>query len=462
MAKLSKSKINAYAFYGLATSIGIAVPMGYITIFMTENLKYSAALMGTTLLIARTIDFIVGLISGGIIQKANFRWGKYRSWMIMLRFVVYCGCVILFVDTSAFSTVPKMIITIIGYMMLHNSMNFIATSQYGILSAMAGSDMEDRNKLSIRQSQWMAAINIVMSAVTLPFIQFLTPYVGNTRAYTIAAALFGAVYVVGNIVLTKAAAPYDLPEPKGTTSNVKSVTIKDLINSVATNNQLLVYISAQSIFYIGLFTFGGLGAYYFMYVLGNFLLMSVSMTVSTIFGLFASIIGPKIGAKLGKKKAMIYGLFVYAAGTICVALFAKSSLVIYIVLGCINTLAMYFFAGFGPNYVLDAGEYGFYKTGKDLRAMATGLFSMPMKIGMALGGAISGYGLAIIGYTAGMKATPEFINNFMWILGGIPAVFYVVAALLMLIGYRITDADAAKYAAANAEKVAKMMSEQKG
>ncbi|KPU45194.1 putative symporter YjmB [Oxobacter pfennigii] len=455
MSKLKSSEINAYAFYSFASSLAFAIPMSYLTIFMTENLLYSAALMGTTLLIARAIDFVIGLIAGSVVSKTNFKWGKYRSWLIILRFVVFFGIVIQFIDTSKLPTYTKMIVTILGYGMLHFSMNFIQTAQYGVLSAMAGSDMEDRDKLSIRGTQWMAAGNILVSAITLPFIQAITPYVGSSNAYTIAATLFGLVLVVGNMMLSKAAAPYDIPQPKDTATNVVSTKISDLVKSVATNSQLLVYITASSLFNIGLMTFNGILAYYFMYVLGNFLLMSLAMTITTAFGLVASIIGPKIGRKLGKKNAMVYGLLIYAAGNLCISFFAKGSLVVYIIFSCISAVAMYFFQAFGPLYVLDAGEYGFYKTGKDYRAMATGLFTMPFKIGFALGGAVSGYGLAIIGYTAGMTPTPQFVDKFMLLLGGIPAAFYVVAAVLMIVGYKITDEDAAKYAAANIERLAK-------
>ena len=183
MAKLEKSKINAYVFYSVAVSVANVIPLGYINIFMTENLLYSAALMGTVLLAARLIDLVVALISGGIIEKSRLKWGKFRSWIILLRFVVFGGCVIQFSDTSMLPTGTKVIITILGYIMLHCSMAFLQTAQFGILSAMAGSDMEDRNTLSIRSGQAMAAAMILTSAVTLPFIQFLTPIVGNSNAY---------------------------------------------------------------------------------------------------------------------------------------------------------------------------------------------------------------------------------------------------------------------------------------
>jgi len=459
MNRLSKAEINKYAFYAFASNVGFAVPMGYITIFMTENLLISAAVMGTTLLIARAVDFVIALMAGGIVEKSRFKWGKYRSWLIILRYVIFSGMILQFINTSSLPMGVRVLVVILGYCMLHCSMNFIATAQFGILACMAGSSMEDRNQLAIRSGQMMAASMILTSATVLPFIQLITPFVGNSSAYLIATVLFGIVFIIGISMLIKTSEQYDLPQTKGPAAGMPTVTVSDMVKSVFTNSQLLVIMLANTLFNIGMMLMAGIMAYYFMYVLGNFLLMSVAMTSTTLFGLVASIIGPKIGLKLGKKNAMVAGLSVYTLGSLAITLFAKDSLVIYIIIGCVNSLAMYFYAGFGVNYFLDAGEYGFYKTGKDNRSVAMSMMNIPMKIGMALGGALAGYGLAIIGYTAGMTPTPEFIDKFMWLIGGIPAIFYALAALSMLVGYRITDADAAKYAAANAETMAKMMAE---
>jgi Na+/melibiose symporter-like transporter len=84
------------------------------------------------------------------------------------------------------------------------------------------------------------------------------------------------------------------------------------------------------------------------------------------------------------------------------------------------------------------------------------MFNLPMKAGVLVGGAIGAFGLAAIGYKAGEDPMliPNFAKNFMLILGGTPAVFYMLAALFMGLGYKITDADAMKYAKENAERVA--------
>jgi Na+/melibiose symporter-like transporter len=208
--------------------------------------------------------------------------------------------------------------------------------------------------------------------------------------------------------------------------------------------------------YIGMMLMQSSMAYYFTYVLGDFLLMSVSMTATTSFAVVASIIGPKIGVKLGKKNAMVVGLLINTASLLSITFLAKESLIIYIILSCINSLGMYTFTGFGPNYVIDAGEYHYYKTGVDNRALAMGMMNMPIKIGFIIGGTLAGYALQAIGYTAGMTVTPEFVSKFMWVFTGIPSAFYLLGAIIMFLGYKITDEDAAMYAKANAERMAKL------
>lgn len=457
MSNLTKKEINSYAMYTLSSTVGNMLPLSYITIFITENLLISAALMGTTLLIARTLDFMVGVVAGGIVEKAKLPWGKYRSWLVILKYTAFAGCVMQFTDTTSLPVAARAVIIVIGYCLLHFSMNFTTTAQYGILASMAKTSMEDRSTLSIRGGQAMAVANILASATALPFINFLTPIVGNSNAYTIVATIFAAIMFIGATILTKVAAPYD-PD-QGNVSSGARVTVGDMVRSVLTNNQLLVVMFAHIFFYVGMFTFNGLMAYYFMYVLGNFLLMSVAMTITMIFSLFASIISPKIGVKLGKKNAMVVGLLVYGLGSLVIAFLGHISLVIYIVINCIMTLGMYMYTGFGVNYMLDAGEYGLYKTGKDNRAVAISMFNLQVKVGMTLGGAIVGYGLSIIGYKAGMEATPEFIKHFMLLFGGLPAILYFIGSIVMFKGYKITDEDAAWYAAENGKRMAALTEE---
>lgn len=452
--RLKQSEINKYGFYTLASGLGNAVAMSYVTIYMTDHLLISAAVVGTLLLVTRILDFAVSLAAGPIVQRSNLKWGKYRSWLLILRWVVFLGVTLQFTNTSALSLPLRLAIVAIGYCMLHFSMNFTTLAQSGVLMSMAGSSMEDRTSLSTRSIQAATLGRIITSATIIPLINHFTPIVGAANSYIIVAAPFSFLYVIGAGILAKAAEPYDNAATNRPVKGRPTPTLKDMVNSVVTNSQLLVYISASTLNMVAGQASMGIATYYFMYVLGNFTLMAVSMTITTVFGFFATLIGPVIGRKLGKKTAIVFGLFGSAICSLGIAFFASSSAAIYIGISCLRSIFMYSYSCFGPNYAIDAAEYGLYTTGKDNRTVAMAMNNIPIKIGFALGGAIGTFGLALIGYQAGMTATPEFISKFMLIFGGIPAVLYVLGSLTMLFGYKITDEDAAMYARENAARLA--------
>ncbi|MCR3922788.1 MAG: MFS transporter [Firmicutes bacterium] len=449
--RLTESEVLKYAFYTIATGIGIAVPMSYATIFMTDQLMISAAIVATLLLVARILDFAVSLSAGAIIQKSNLKWGRYRSWLVICRWIVFVGISLQFINTSALPLGVRLVIVTMGYFMLHFSMNFIALSQFGILASMAGTSMEDRTRLSSRQAQAQTLGAIITSATVIPLLNYFTPIVGTANAYIVVAAPFALVFVLGATILVKTSAPYDSGQNIAA-AGAPPVTLKDMVDSVITNKQLLVIVLVNTLSMVAMMASMGIAAYYFMYVLGNFTLMAVAMTSTTVFGFFASLLGPTIGRKFGKKRAMVFGFFTMALASVAITMFASSSVIVYIVIVCLRMVGQYSYMCFGVNYVLDAAEYGYNQTGKDSRTVAMSMNNIPIKIGFALGGALGTFGLSFIGYEAGMVASPEFIKSFMWIFGGIPAGLYLLGGLIMLFGHKITDEDAARYAQENAAR----------
>lgn len=446
---LSPSQVNRYGFYLLTSSLAAMVQMTYFTIFMTDMIGIPAAVVATTLLIARFIDLIIGILSGGIMEKVHLPWGKYRSWLLLLRWVIIFSLVCSFFDTSAWPLAFRVGVSFIGYILLNASMSFTTNAYYALGPALAGVNLGDRNRLSARGAQFMCVAMLITSAATIPLVTFLTPYTGPANAYLVVAVVFGLPYIGGCQMVSNLCRECD-PSGKRREQGgpVSAVTLQDMIQSVVQNKQLLVLFLSYTIYYIGMYTISGLGTYYFTYIVGNYMNMSYSMTVTMITGFLSSLVMPRLGGKLGKKRSFVLALIIYAAAYACVY-FIGGNWILYTVMGAIGGGAVYMFTGFGVNYFVDCGEYHLYKTGKDTRMIAIAMYSVPMKIGMMLGGAVATYGLAMIGYYAGINVTPEFQTKFMILLSVIPAILVFIGALIMQSGYKITDEDAARYAAEN-------------
>jgi Na+/melibiose symporter-like transporter len=353
-------------------------------------------------------------------------------------------------------------------------MNFILTAQYGIMMLMGGASMDDRIKLSVTTTRFTMIGTLASSAGLVPALAALTKVFGanpdnpnwyHPNAYMVVGIVTAFLFLFGAFAVLSASKNYDKP---GTGAGGPTLTIGEILKSVATNDQLLTYTVVSTISSISMFTIMPLGVFYYMYVLQNMMLMPIGLTIATLFGVVAAMIGPVIGKKIGKKRALQAGQIITIVDSTLLALFAGNTntiaggiqvgFIIYVILSCITMIGSNIWMGFGGNYFVDAGEYGLWKTGKDNRAVAMGLGSPPVKIALIVGGALGGYVLHAIGYRPGMGIPggpafpPNFTRSFMMLLGGVPAVFSLLGLIIFSLGWKITDEDAAKYARENMER----------
>ncbi len=458
MTQQTQNKTKDMWIYTIAVflqGVGSSMAMPYMNLYMTDYLMISAATVSTALLVAKTIDLIVSVIAGPIMEKVKFKSGKYRPWLKFIGIVGFISFALVYLDTNTLgvkSEVVRAAVVALAYIGFGLVMSLLMISRGGVLQYMAGSDMAYRSGITAKTAQATAAGTIITSAITLPIVAFMGGIVGENWGYFVACTSYAVFYLIGAFMMSNLAKTYDAPADLAAK---KSVTMKEMISSVAGNSQLLILMVSQAIFYIAMNVFTGVQAYYFMYVIEDYNFMATSMTIKTAFAFVASLAIPSIGRKLGKKNAFIVGMIVYAVSNLGISFLGATSKWVFTFFTCTFTAGMYMFSSFGVNYYLDCGEYGYYTSGKDNRSVAMAMSNIPMKIGFAGGSAIGGYGLAMIGYEAGMEITEKFVSDFMLIIGMIPAALCIIAAVIFFFGYKLKDEDAAMYAKANIEKDAK-------
>ena len=79
------------------------------------------------------------------------------------------------------------------------------------------------------------------------------------------------------------------------------------------------------------------------------------------------------------------------------------------------------------------------------------MFTIPIKIAIALQGVVTGFGLEFIGYVANTEMTAKMSGKLMDIICYIPASCGVVCVLLMAF-YKLNDKNMVKIMATNAQK----------
>ncbi len=447
-SRLTGAQINGYAACNLSISFANMLQMSYLTIFMTDYVGIPTAVVATTLLVARFVDLLLSLVSGIMMERIRLPWGKYRSWLLLIRWIVVFSMVCMFFNTSTFPIAARVALAFIGYILMNTCMSFQVNSVNSLSPLLAGDNMTDRTRLTARSMQFSCMANIGFALITLPIINALTPKVGGANAFMIVAIIYAVPFIFGVGITNRVCRVCDPGGIKGEVQQGSQMSFKDMMKSIVANRQLLVLFVVFSLYFIATNGIMNLNSYYYRYITGNLSNMTIASTISMVVGTVASLFLPAVGRKIGKKRAMIIGLVIYAL-SVFINTFAGANWKFYALFAAISTAGTYFFNTFGALFFIDAGEYYFWKTGKDSRLMSVTTYGIATKLGIIMGGAIATFGLNAIGFSAGMEITPVFQRSFMGLLGVIPAVIVVVAILIMTIGYRITDANAAIYAMEN-------------
>ncbi|MGI6658274.1 MAG: MFS transporter [Dethiobacteraceae bacterium] len=455
-SRVTNKEIMAYALPGAVSAMVHQPPVQYGMMFMTDYLGIPAAAMGTAMLIAKLLDYLVSIFAGSIIEKTHSnKHGKYAFWMRLTTYTLFFGSLFQLVDTSNFISSPivRLLVVSIFYCCLHFGMNFRATSQGGILQRMAGTSMEDRKRLNARQAQVAAAVTIISGATTIPLIEFFGRQFGEANGYAVMVLTFGVVFLaLSYFLLFPVMKKYDLP--RGREEVAQTPSVGEMFKSIITNKQMIVMFLLTTATTVGSQIYTPLLAYYFRVVTGQFSVMALLLTIRGIVGFFFSLIAPPIARKVGKKGALILGSVLQIISYLGMWLLGLNHLWAMFVFACLIQGSVSINACFRVNYFLDCGEYGYYTTGQDNRTMALTVMNWPIKIGFLVGGSAVGYGLALIGYTAGMEITADFASKFMALLGLVPAAFSVIALLLTVFSYKLTDEQAEFYARENAKREA--------
>ena len=428
----TKKEIWTMGSYSLLT-LSIMVGFMYLNQFATSVLEVPTAALATAMLVGKTIDFIVSIFAGAIIEKVKLgNKGKNQEWLSKGRWILAISIMLEVFPTSG-PVWMRLLVMTAAYAVLNSLMNILQTAYYGISAAVAGPNPSNRQAFNINMSRQATVITLITSFI--PTLVTVLDF-GKWNYFVVATAFM-------------------IPMPFALGAVAKLGDGKDI--PVGAAGSALCH----TIQYIGQFLFQGLSAYYWMFVVGNFSLMTVANLVAAVTSFVAAMIMPPIGQKLGKKKAISIGYFLLPVVNFCMGYFGRFGYIYMIAIQSLNTFAMYTYTPFVMLMYMDAAEWYFNKSGKDTRGIVMGLATPPMKIGMALGGTIGLMLLSNTGFdTPGVAGSAEWIPKFMTITYWVPACFYLVMAILFVLLYRLSDEEAARCAQENYAKF--MAAQQEG
>lgn len=346
----------------------------------------------------------------------------------------------------------------------HMAWDFPYVSNVSMI-AVAGSNAQDRARLAATRGMWSNASKIIFSYLVPPLALVGATLLGKTNQYAFVALVMGACFAVLYYVHFRMFKGYDKEYTKEELANWKKIkgadknrtTFKDLGRALFTNPPLVFLLLADIAKWVFNFMCAGIAAYYFTYVVFSPGMLATYIFISNVLCVIGSYLSARFARAMKSTRNATVIAFLFMAVMLVISRVGYTNMWFVVIF---MSLAQF---GYGITYSCttalysDTVVYSEWKTGKNAAGWISGLQLFPLKIGFVARGVAIPLVLGAAGWmtsyatanTAG-TLTPDMIplslqqgicNGFMII----PAVLLVIAAVLLLIGYRLTPAKLAEY-----------------
>lgn len=443
MKKINKKIRNFWGISEVGFSFMSTVETAFFVIFLTDVAKLPLGLTAVIISIAGITDAITAMLAGVIIDKVNFKNGKYRPWLIYCPPFIVALFVLMFTKIGNDTTAALLCGT--GYILSHAIWNICWTANRTLVGVLSD-DADERAFLSGRISAGSSAGKIIASyLVPVLNIFFLgifsssTGVIGYTLTALVASLTFTICYIT-HYIITKG---YDLQlEDNNKKSSTKRVTFKDMAKSITKNPQLLFVLMYDFLKLIGYYTLMASVAYYAKVVLEDPGSVSLILVVFNIGALIGSLYSKNVVSKIGSKYTNVLGVLGFAASLVIIYFIPANKFIVTALLGVGQ---IFFGIAYGNTTSLysNCGTYSEYKTGKNTKAVIMSFSSLAIKISIAVRGVVIPAVLAAISYNPDGLITDSIQGGIKILFLIVPISFLVVSAIPLL-AYKIKDSDVTK------------------
>ncbi len=217
-----------------------------------------------------------------------------------------------------------------------------------------------------------------------------------------------------------------------TKSSRKSIPVKQSLKALKKNWPWAIVIFINFIYWLGMQTKSQVTVYFFKYNMHNAGLASLVLGLQ-IVALLAVVITPAVAKKIGKRNTMLMGMLLAIVGQLILSIGASQlSVAIIIVATLVGYLGTGFVSGLIAVMLADSVDYGEWKNGVRAEGIVTSFSSFSAKLGMGIGGAVTGMILSAGGYVANATQTATALRaieqNYIWV----PIIGFGLSAIALL------------------------------
>jgi len=436
--KISLLEKISYGCGDFASSMFWKLFSMYLLFFYTDIFGLPAAAVGTMFLITRIWDAINDPMMGAIADRTNTRWGKFRPYLLFGSIPFAIIGIITF-TTPNLSVPGKLIYAYVTYtlmMMIYTVVNVPYSSLMGVIT----NDTNDRTSLASFRFIGAFSGGILVTASANYLIDYFSNGNNLSRGYQWTVGVY-AVLAALFFILTFAGTKERLKPAREKKSSLKN-DLKDL----AHNKPWFIMLGAG----ISVLIFNSLRdgsiLYYFKYfiksqeinLLGSKFylthseLSSAYMTIWLATNIIGVILAKPISSKIGKKKTFLLSTTSSAIFSVLLYFLQPHQIILIFLLNILIGISAGIVLPLIWSMYADISDYSEWKSGRRATGLIFSSSSMSQKFGWTLGGALSGWILAIFGFQPNVEQTDLSLLGIRLMISIIAAIGALLATIFIL------------------------------
>lgn len=429
--KISNKEKFGFGLGDAASHIVFDSSVAILAYFYTNIYGLPPAVMGTLFLVVRVLDAITDPIMGAIADQTKSRWGRFRPWLLIICVPFAVSCVLVY-STPNFEQTGKIVYAVVAYIfmtLMYTAINIPYCSLGAAITA------DPKENLSLQSWRFaVAPIGGAMgTALILPLADLIAP---GDRATGMqwAMGIFGVIGCIMFLICFMTTRERITPVKEENLNILRDVRI------LMKNDQWRVLSIYNLAMLCGVVVRGSLLVYFVQYILHQgSSIISLFMLATTVAAVVGSLMAKQVGSWMCKIRASVWV-------NILSALFGLAFLVLpsdYWIPAFIVHIILNILQGINAplqwSMITDANNYGEWKTQRRITGMNVAANIFIIKLGVAIGGALTGWGLAFYGYQAGVEQqSAEAIRGVLILFTVLPAIFYLITAVSIRY-YRLTE-----------------------
>lgn len=415
----------------------------YQIYYLTNVAQLRLGVVSFIMTICSTVDVATAMVASGIMNSTKpMRWGRYRSWLIAITWIIPFFYFFMYFWVGGNEIVSTVIImfAMIAGRFLHDFPYCANASLIGIVAK----SPDDRLTMSSTRATWNNAAKFVWPLFCTPLLSLLTVTAGEKYAYALLAfilawLMFGAFFV--HFKLTEGYEETGTEEMADQAKAERARTgIIDLFRSIVSNPPLLVLVIADFAKWLFNFMVASTVVYYFTYIALNQGLQSTYTLIIAFMSVFGALISRYLGSKLSGRVTLIVS---YVCMGVCLLIGRLFYQNVWFVILMLSVAQFFYGCAYSCSTALyaDTAVYYEWKSGKNATGWIMGLSIVPLNIASMLKGIVVTATLALGGFSASIAASDASLTMKKGIANTllvIPAAMLFLGALVLIFFYRLT------------------------